>query len=63
MGFGVKVLGFLLAFEKLEEESAVRKAMGFGFGVVGQRELRKIDENEGKLMKGKLNLKLQVARR
>jgi len=35
MGFGVQVLGFLLGFERLEEESAIRKAMGFGFGVVG----------------------------
>lgn len=52
MGFGVQVLGFLLGFERLEEESAIRKAMGFGFGVVGQQELRNIDENEGGLMKG-----------
>jgi hypothetical protein len=35
MGFGVQVLGFLLGFERFEEESAIRKAMGFGFGVVG----------------------------
>jgi hypothetical protein len=35
MGFGVQILGILLGFERLEEESAIRKAMGFGFGVVG----------------------------
>lgn len=52
MGFGVQVLRFLLGFERLEEESAIRKAKRFRFGVVGQEELRNIDENEGGLMKG-----------